>query len=86
MASRNGRWVLRTGTCEQSVCIAGHPEIPLTSGILRLEVTVDTKWLPGFLETQEQGSLGPPEINIISLQAPPISSVNLKEMVKSGLH
>lgn len=57
VASRNGRWVLRTGTCEQSVCIAGHPEIPLTSGILRLEVTVGTRWLSRVLGTQEQDCL-----------------------------
>lgn len=57
VASRNGRWVLRTGTCEQSVCIASHPEIPLTSGILRLEVTVWTRWLSRVLKTQGQGRL-----------------------------
>lgn len=57
MASRNGRWVLRPGTGEQSVYIAGHPEIPLTSGILRLEVMVRTRWLSRVLGTQEQGCL-----------------------------
>lgn len=56
MASRNGRWVLRGVTCEPSVCIVGHPEMPLSSSILRLEITVGTR----------QGCLGPLKVNVIS--------------------